>query len=124
MDLARSSDDLVHDALAIAVSKFLRTGHQSRRNAGGGLGTVLIEDEVPEMSRALRIPERALREKVTCVAAMLGEAPALALLQESIGDALSVALDRLPEYRDASAIELAAAERLLDQEVRLAEDAA
>lgn len=80
-------------------------------------GTILIEDDVRAMGQALRIPEPALRERVTNLADVLGRAPAVADIRESILAELVQALGRTPVSDRASAGEIAHAERLLEREI-------
>jgi lipoate-protein ligase A len=91
-------------------------------------GTILIEDDVPAMARALRIPKAALRDRVTCLAAVLGAAPSLARVQACVVQGLMAALDRTAEPRDPSPGDLADTEALLRAEMeagtRVTEDAA
>jgi lipoate-protein ligase A len=87
-------------------------------------GTILIEDDVAEISRALRIPEAILRGKVTCLATALGEAPSLQSVQSAIVEGLMPVLGCAPCYQDMSAADLAAAEAFLGENTRAIEDAA
>jgi lipoate-protein ligase A len=76
-------------------------------------GTILIEDEVPAMARALRMAQAALRERVTCLAAVLGSAPALRQVQALVVEGLMTALGRTPLHEDPSPGELAEVDALL-----------
>jgi lipoate-protein ligase A len=76
-------------------------------------GTILIEDGVPVMACALRIPEGVLRERVTCLAAVLGSAPALRQVQALVVEGLMTALRRTPLHEDPSSGDLAEVEALL-----------
>jgi lipoate-protein ligase A len=80
-------------------------------------GTVLIEDDTPAMARALRIPEGALRGRVTSLAETLPEPPALRDVCASIVWELSKALQRAPVQDEPSREEIALADRLLDEEI-------
>lgn len=80
-------------------------------------GTVLIEDEIPAMAAALRIPEDALRDNVSCLASVLGSAPALDQIQDGIARELAVSLGRTLRHATPSDDELRAAEQLLRKEI-------
>lgn len=80
-------------------------------------GTVLIEDDVGAMGKALRIPEAALRERVTSLEAVLGRAPAVADIRESILAELVRVLGRIPVRDRVRRGEVAHAERLLQCEI-------
>jgi lipoate-protein ligase A len=80
-------------------------------------GTVLIADDMPEMARALRLPEAVLRERVTCLAAAIGQAPPVADVAVALRDGLMQALDRTPVMDQPSAEEMAAAESLLQEDI-------
>jgi lipoate-protein ligase A len=79
-------------------------------------GTILIEDDVSAMARALRIPGAALRERVTCLAAVMGSAPALRQVQTLVVEGLMTALGRTPLPEDPSTADLAEVEALLHTE--------
>jgi lipoate---protein ligase len=87
-------------------------------------GTILIEDDVPAMARALGISKAALRDRVTCLAAVLGAAPSLARVQTCVTQGLMAALDRTPLHQDPSPGDLADAEALLRQQMGAEADAA
>jgi lipoate-protein ligase A len=76
-------------------------------------GTILVEDEASEMSRALRIPEATLRGTVTCLAETLGSVPRLELVRDTVVEGLVVALDRSPVHHDPGSDDLAIAEAAL-----------
>ncbi|MFM9850771.1 MAG: biotin/lipoate A/B protein ligase family protein [Hyphomicrobiaceae bacterium] len=80
-------------------------------------GTVLIEDETSAMAHALRIPESALRERVTNLADTLGRPLAMTDIRDCIVWELSSALQRTPAIGQPSTDEIACAERLLDEEI-------
>jgi lipoate-protein ligase A len=69
------------------------------------------------MARALRIPEGALRGRVTSLAEILPEPPALRDVCASIVWELSKALQRAPVQDEPSREEIALADRLLDEEI-------
>ena len=79
-------------------------------------GTVLVEDEVSVMARALRSSEAALRDKVTCLAMERGEAPPLSLVIESISRGLTGALRCKPAIGHPSLDEIAICEIMLNDE--------
>jgi lipoate-protein ligase A len=72
-------------------------------------GTVLIEDDAAEMARALGIPEMALRARITCLAAVLGDAPRLNRAQAAIVEGLASALGRTARHETLGADDLASA---------------
>jgi lipoate-protein ligase A len=76
-------------------------------------GTILIDDEVPAMAQALRISKSVLRDRVTCLAAVLPATPSIARVQACVAQGLMTALDRTPVHQDPSPADLAAAEALL-----------
>jgi lipoate-protein ligase A len=80
-------------------------------------GTILIDDEVPAMAQALRISKSALRDSVTCLAAVLAATPSIARVQACVTEGLMAALDRTPLHQDSSPADLAAAEALLSSEL-------
>jgi lipoate-protein ligase A len=80
-------------------------------------GTVLVADDVPEMARALRLPEAVLRERVTCLASGIGRAPPLQAIKESIVTGLREALGRDCRVAAPTAAELDLCERLLRDEI-------
>jgi lipoate-protein ligase A len=76
-------------------------------------GTVLVSDDVPVMARALRLPEAALRERVTCLAAETGAAPVLPAVMERIAAGLAEALGREPVPAELDSAEIALCNALL-----------
>ena len=80
-------------------------------------GTVLIADDIPAMARALRLPETALRERVTCLQAEIGTAPALPAIMESIAIGLAEVLRREPVPAQVHSDELTLCEALLRDEI-------
>jgi lipoate---protein ligase len=70
-------------------------------------GTILIEDDTAEMARALRIPQAAVRGKVTSLATVLGVVPSLAEVQRCLVQGLSTALQRVPHLQNLTAAEVA-----------------
>jgi lipoate-protein ligase A len=80
-------------------------------------GTILIEDDVPAMARALRMPQAALRAHVTCLAAALGFAPALPQAQALVVEGLMAALGRVPMHEAPSPSDLAEAEAFMGSEI-------
>lgn len=79
-------------------------------------GTILIEDEAGEMSRALRIPEATLRGTVTCLSEVLARVPGLEQVRDAVVEGLVAALARSPVYHDPGLDDLAAAELALRNE--------
>jgi lipoate---protein ligase len=80
-------------------------------------GTVLIADDVVEMARALRLPEAALRERVTCLEIEIGYAPAPADLMQCIVAGLAGTLGGEAQLGEPSGGELALCESLLRDEI-------
>jgi lipoate-protein ligase A len=80
-------------------------------------GTVLIADDVAAMARALRLPEAALRERVTCLEAEIGTAPALPAVAASVTLGLATALQCEPMPGKPGGDELALCEALLREEI-------
>jgi lipoate-protein ligase A len=80
-------------------------------------GTVLIGDDTPDMARALRLPEAALRERVTCLEAEIGTAPALPAVVASVTLGLSDAVECEPVPGEPNDEELALCEALLRDEI-------
>jgi lipoate-protein ligase A len=81
-------------------------------------GTILIEDDVPAMARALGMPKAALRDRVTCLAAVLGAAPSPAYVQACVVQGLTAALQRAAMHQDPSPAETADVDALLRGEAR------
>jgi lipoate-protein ligase A len=80
-------------------------------------GTVLLTDETAAMARALRLPEAALRERTTCLAAEIGAAPTLASVTDALVASLAEALDREPAPGTPRKDELVLCEALLLREI-------
>jgi lipoate-protein ligase A len=80
-------------------------------------GTVLMNDDVPEMARALRLSEAGLRDRVTCLAAETGMAPALPSVIDAIATGLADALDRVPVPAPVRDDVVALCNRLLSEEI-------
>jgi lipoate-protein ligase A len=80
-------------------------------------GTVLVADDVPVMARALRLPEAALRERVTCLAAELGASPALPAIVDCMTVGLAAALGCEPAPSQPRDDELALCNKLLCEEI-------
>jgi lipoate-protein ligase A len=80
-------------------------------------GTVLLEDEASAMALALRLPEAALRERVTCLAAEIGSVPSMASVVDTITGGLAAALDRAPMPDRLHHDEIALCEALLCEEI-------
>ena len=80
-------------------------------------GTILIEDDVPAMARVLRISKAVLRDRVTCLAAVLGVAPSPARVQSCVVEGLMAALGRTPVHEEPSQGDLAEVEALLRGEL-------
>jgi lipoate---protein ligase len=76
-------------------------------------GTILIEDDVPAMARALGVPKAALRDRITCLAAVLGAAPSVVRVQTCVTQGLMAALGRTPLLQDPSPGDLEDAEAIL-----------
>lgn len=87
-------------------------------------GTILIEDEVPDMASALGIPEAVLRSEVTCVAAALGAPPPQMHLQLLVVHGLMEALDRTPHYQAVDEGDLASLDAFLRDRAGSGADAA
>jgi hypothetical protein len=69
------------------------------------------------MARALRMPQGSLRAHVTCLAAVLGFAPALPQVQALAVEGLAAALGRVPLHEDPSPGDLAEAEAFMGSEM-------
>ena len=108
----RAPNDIEINGLKVSGS----SGYVDGRNAVLQ-GTVLIDDETLAMARALRIPEPALRDRVTSLADVLGYPLAVTDIRDSILSGLSKALQRTPAMDQPSADEIACVERLLDEEI-------
>jgi|EndMetStandDraft_5_1072996.scaffolds.fasta_scaffold00251_9 lipoate-protein ligase A len=80
-------------------------------------GTVLIEDHTAEMAAVLGLAEATLRQRVSCLAASLETAPALADVQAALVASLAVQLQRLPIPSEPDDVELASASQLLHDEI-------
>ena len=80
-------------------------------------GTVLTADDVVEMAHALRLPEAALRERVTCLGVEIGYAPAPADLMQCIVAGLAGTLGGEAQLGEPSGAELALCESLLRDEI-------
>jgi len=79
-------------------------------------GTILIDDDVPAMAHALGVSKASLRDRITCLAAVLAATPSIARVQACVTQGLMTALDRTPLPQDPSPADLAAAEALLRSE--------
>lgn len=108
----RAPNDIEIDGLKVSGS----SGYVHGRSAVLQ-GTVLIEDDIPIMVAALRIPEAALREKVSCLASVLGSAPALHQVQGNIAGELASSLGLMLHNDTPSDNELRAAELQLRGEI-------
>jgi lipoate---protein ligase len=108
----RAPNDITIGGLKVSGS----SGYMDGRSAALQ-GTVLIEDETSAMAHALRIPEPALRERVTNLADVLGRPLAMTDIRDSILSGLSKALQRIPAMDQPSADEIERTERLLDEEI-------
>lgn len=80
-------------------------------------GTVLVQDSVPEMARALRLPETALRERVTCLESEIGALPTLHAITKCIVAGLGDALGGRACSSEPTVSELDLCERLLRDEI-------
>src|SRR5262249_2729141 len=80
-------------------------------------GTVLLSDETTAMARALRLPERTLRERTTCLEAEIGAAPSLASVVDAITKGLAEAFDCEAAPGRLRPDELALCEALLPDEI-------
>jgi lipoate-protein ligase A len=80
-------------------------------------GTVLLEDEIADMAGALRLPQAALRERMTCLAVEIGGAPSLASVVEAIAACLAEALGGEPVPCRPHRDELALCETLLREAI-------
>jgi lipoate-protein ligase A len=80
-------------------------------------GTVVVADDAAVMARALRIPETALREKVTSLEEALGRAPSIAILASCLARSIAGALAREPLSGQPGDEETALCEALLAQEI-------
>lgn len=108
----RAPNDIEMGGLKVSGSSGYRDGRSAVLQ-----GTVLIEDDMPAMARALRIPEPALRGRVTCVADALGHVPSMDGMRESVMHGLMEALQRTPAMDQPNIDEIAHAECLLRQEI-------
>jgi lipoate-protein ligase A len=80
-------------------------------------GTVLTCDDALTMARALRIPETALRSRITSLEEALGEVPSLVSIIASITRGIAEALDREPAPGCLGTEEMALCEALLRAEI-------
>jgi lipoate-protein ligase A len=80
-------------------------------------GTVLTGDDTRAMAQALRIPEPVLRDKVTCLEAVLAEVPSPASIISRIAQGIAEALGREPAAGCLGADETALCEALLRAEI-------
>jgi lipoate-protein ligase A len=80
-------------------------------------GTILLADEVPDMARALRLPESALRERTTCLQIEIGTAPSLPSVVGAITEGLAEAFDRVPASGRLHRDERTLCEALLRDEI-------
>jgi len=80
-------------------------------------GTVLIVDDVPAMAGILGVPESTLRERITCLAAVLTSLPPLADIGASVVRGLGGAVGRIPVVGVPEPEEIAHAELLLHADV-------
>lgn len=80
-------------------------------------GTVLIEDEVTVMARALRLPQAQVRERLTCVADALGSVPSMPSILEAATLGLADALGCELVHDRVSDEESALCDALFDDEI-------
>lgn len=80
-------------------------------------GTVLIDDELPIMARALRMPEATLRGRVTFLSTVLEQVPTLVEVSGCVLRGLLQALGRRVEADVPSDEELVLADQLLEEEI-------
>jgi lipoate---protein ligase len=80
-------------------------------------GTVLIEDDITEMTAALGLSETTVRQQASCLAASLQPAPTLADVQSALAAGLVARLQRTPVPARPSDAELALADKLLCEEI-------
>lgn len=80
-------------------------------------GTVLIADDVPDMARALRLPQDALYDRVTCLETTLGRQIPVGDVAQRIRDGLTQALGLRPIEAQPSREETEAADALLHDEI-------
>jgi lipoate-protein ligase A len=108
----RVPNDIEIDGLKVSGS----SGYVQGRSADLQ-GTVLIEDDIPTMAAALRIPETGLRHKISCLASTLGAIPAIELLQNRIAAELAAFLGRTLREESPRDDELRAAEQRFRSEI-------
>jgi lipoate---protein ligase len=80
-------------------------------------GTLLIADAVRPMAGILGVPESTLRERITCLTAVLTPPPPLAEIGESVVCGIGGAIGRLPVAGVPLGEEFASAELLLHSDV-------
>jgi lipoate-protein ligase A len=80
-------------------------------------GTLLIDDEVATMAKALRIPEAVLRAQTTCLSRVLADPLSLDALKAGLSQGLAQALRRGPRFERAGLEELRHCEKLLRAEI-------
>ena len=80
-------------------------------------GTLLIDDEVPTMAKALRIPVALLRAQTTCLSNVLANPPCCDRLKLGLSQGFAEALRRRPQIAAATPEELRHCEGLLRQDI-------
>jgi lipoate-protein ligase A len=108
----RPPNDIVIGDRKISGSSGYAIGHSAVLQ-----GTVLLENEIPDMAGALGLPQAALRERITCLEIEMGEAPALAAVVDAISGCLAEALGRGAMPGGLRQDELALCETLLRDEI-------
>lgn len=109
----RPANDVEIDGLKVSGSSGYAEGRTIALQ-----GTILIEDDVPAMARALGMPKTALRDRVTCLAAVLGTAPSPARVQACVVQGLMAALHRTAVPQDPTPAETADVDALLRGDAR------
>lgn len=108
----RAPNDIVITERKVAGSSGYMLGRSAMLQ-----GTVLVRDDVAAMACALRLPEAALRQGVTCLEAEIGSAPGMSAIMESIACSLADALEREPVPGELRRDEAALCEAMLRDEI-------
>src|SRR5262245_38866228 len=105
------------NAIVIGEHKVSGSGGYTEGRSAVLQGRLLIDDDVPTMAKALRIPEAVLRAQTTCLSLVLGKPLSLDALKAPLSQALAQALQRRPTIGHASLHELRHCARLLGEEI-------
>jgi len=107
----RAPNDIEIDGRKVSGSSGYAEGHTVALQ-----GTILIEDEVPGMARALGIAEKVLGDRLTCLAVVLGAPPRLADVQALVLQGVTAALDRPAAQHEPDAGDLTEAARFVREQ--------